>query len=211
MERGQGAEGRWGSRNIDGDYGVWGSLDLELLRAVALHQQRKKEQQIPAGAGSRPGSPRVSPVLPRPSTPPSSKEQSVGPTWPPHTPRTRRVVLKGTPRESCRDWEQRLDFDPVSSTTSSPVPGKSSAPEEPGMSLAEPIRPRMSKSRALELLRQIREDWPDLERTEGPEQEEEPEMWVSVSTPVAPLRHQSRLRHRDIKPYYRNRASTTDS
>ena len=115
--------------------------------------------------------------------------------------------MKGTPRESHRDWERRLDFDPVSSSTESPVSGKSSAPEEPGMGLAEPIRPRMSKTRALELLRQIRKDWPDLEETEELEQEKEPEMWVSVSTPVTPIRHQSRTRSRDLKPYYKNRAS----
>ena len=118
--------------------------------------------------------------------------------------------MKGTPKESYRDWEQGLDFDPVSSTTESPVSGKSLAPEEPGIGLAEPTRPRMSKTRALELLRQIRKDWPDLEKTEGLEQEREPEMWVSVSMPIAPLRHQSRAGQRDLKPYYRKRDSATD-
>ena len=210
MEGRRGAEGQWGSSTTDGDYGIWGSLDLELLRKVALHQQARKEQQIPVGAGSRPGSSMVSPVLPRPSTPPHNREQSGGLAWPPHIPRPRRVVLKGTPRESYRDWEQRLGLDPVSSTTESPVSGKSSAPKEPGKGLAEPNRPRMSKTRALELLKQIREDWPNLEETEGPEQKEEPEMWVSVSMPIAPLRHQSRAGQRDLKPYYRNRASATD-
>ena len=118
--------------------------------------------------------------------------------------------MKGTPKESYRDWEQGLDFDPVSSSTESLVSGKSSTPEEPGMGLAEPNRPRMSRTRALELLRQIREDWPNLEKTEELEQEKEPEMWVSVSTPVAPIRHQGRAGQRDFKPYYRKRDSATD-
>ena len=180
-----------------GDAGSGGSLNLELLREFARRLQTR-QPDTSAGAGDRPESPEPDQALRGPFVPPQEEgECDLRMVWSPHrSTRWRRATEPSL--VPYPEWAQTLELNRARDLTSSPVrmgpdliPPVGPAvvartPPRRASSLPEfewqvgAARPRLSRERAIELLAQIREDWPDLLPAEAQAQDPRP------ATPAPP-------------------------